>query len=217
MIDLHTHSLLSDGCLLPSELVARAAEKGYKVIAITDHVDTSNYASVIKNLVQVSEDLNKNQKVLVIPGAEISYVLPEQLPDFVKAVKKLGAKLIVVHGETIVEPVIPGTNRIAIEIGADILAHPGLITLEDARLAGKNDVCLEITTRRGHCYTNGHVAKMAGLSGAKLVLNTDSHGPDDLMEKKKAELIARGAGLSEEEIKILWQNSQDLIDRVEGR
>ena len=42
MYDLHTHSLLSDGELLPSELARRYEEKGYKAIAITDHVDFSN-------------------------------------------------------------------------------------------------------------------------------------------------------------------------------
>ena len=42
MVDLHTHSLLSDGQLLPSELVRRAEVRGYEAIAITDHVDFSN-------------------------------------------------------------------------------------------------------------------------------------------------------------------------------
>jgi len=37
MIDLHTHSLFSDGELIPSELVSRAAAAGYRAIAITDH------------------------------------------------------------------------------------------------------------------------------------------------------------------------------------
>jgi predicted metal-dependent phosphoesterase TrpH len=34
MIDLHTHSFLSDGELLPSELVRRAKVKGYRIIGI---------------------------------------------------------------------------------------------------------------------------------------------------------------------------------------
>ena len=43
----------------------------------------------------------------------------------------LGARIIVVHGETIVEPVRPGTNRKALESDVDILAHPGLITEDE--------------------------------------------------------------------------------------
>jgi len=37
--DLHCHSAVSDGLLSPTELVARAAERGVKVLALTDHDD----------------------------------------------------------------------------------------------------------------------------------------------------------------------------------
>ncbi len=37
--DLHCHSNVSDGTLTPTELLARAAERGVKVLALTDHDD----------------------------------------------------------------------------------------------------------------------------------------------------------------------------------
>jgi hypothetical protein len=37
LIDLHTHSLFSDGTLAPAELVARAAARNVRVLALTDH------------------------------------------------------------------------------------------------------------------------------------------------------------------------------------
>ncbi|MDD2685828.1 MAG: PHP domain-containing protein [Gallionella sp.] len=37
--DLHCHSNVSDGTLTPTQLVARAAERGVKVLALTDHDD----------------------------------------------------------------------------------------------------------------------------------------------------------------------------------
>jgi 3',5'-nucleoside bisphosphate phosphatase len=37
--DLHCHSTVSDGLLTPTELVAHAAERGVKVLALTDHDD----------------------------------------------------------------------------------------------------------------------------------------------------------------------------------
>ncbi len=46
-IDLHTHSLISDGVLLPSELLRRAEALGHKALAITDHADASNLAHII--------------------------------------------------------------------------------------------------------------------------------------------------------------------------
>ena len=47
MIDLHTHSLYSDGELIPAELWRRAQVKGYRYLAITDHVDASNFEVVL--------------------------------------------------------------------------------------------------------------------------------------------------------------------------
>ncbi|MBU2567479.1 MAG: PHP domain-containing protein, partial [Elusimicrobia bacterium] len=41
MIDLHTHTLFSDGELLPSELVYRAKVNGYSAICLADHADIS--------------------------------------------------------------------------------------------------------------------------------------------------------------------------------
>ncbi|MDB5808314.1 MAG: phosphatase [Betaproteobacteria bacterium] len=43
--DLHSHSTYSDGTLAPEALVARAADRGLKVLALTDHDDTSGLAS----------------------------------------------------------------------------------------------------------------------------------------------------------------------------
>ncbi len=41
LIDLHTHSLHSDGTLAPAELVARAAVRNVRVLALTDHDTTA--------------------------------------------------------------------------------------------------------------------------------------------------------------------------------
>ena len=54
-IDLHTHSFLSDGALLPSEMLRRVAAVGFGALAITDHVDASNMAAVIASLRRVLE------------------------------------------------------------------------------------------------------------------------------------------------------------------
>ena len=74
MIDLHTHTILSDGMLIPSELVRRAVVNGVKTIALTDHVDHSNIESVIPALVKVSEELNKYWDIIVLPGVELTHI-----------------------------------------------------------------------------------------------------------------------------------------------
>ncbi|PJC48720.1 MAG: PHP domain-containing protein [Candidatus Omnitrophica bacterium CG_4_9_14_0_2_um_filter_42_8] len=214
MIDLHTHTLLSDGELLPFELARRAQEEGYKVIGITDHVDSSNIDFVIPRIIAACNDINKNWKIKAIAGVEITHMPLELIKSTVKFVRSKGIKLVLAHGETIVEPVIKGTNKESLLSGISILTHPGLITLEDAKLAAVKNIYLEITARKGHSLANGHVVKMARLAGAKLVLNTDSHAPDNLITKDFAEKVLLGAGLDKKEITQVFKNSEELVSRL---
>lgn len=211
MIDLHTHSVLSDGALLPAELARRAYVAGYKAIAITDHVDSGNLALVLAQLIKVSKDLNKYMRIKVLPGVEITHVPPPQIPELAELARKLGAKIIVVHGESPVEPVIPGTNLAGLESDIDILAHPGLITEKEVNLARRRGIYLELSARRGHSLTNGYVAKLTRKVGAKLVINTDAHSPSDLFTEEILRKVGLGAGLSEKEFRGVLQNSMELL------
>ncbi len=214
MIDLHMHSLFSDGELIPAEVVSRALQAGYTHLAITDHVDPSNLEYVLEKMVHVCGELRGKVKAKVYPGVEITHVPPRMIAPLADLARRKGAKVVTVHGETIVEPVPSGTNLAAIEAGVDILAHPGLITEAEVRLAKKGGVLLEITARKGHSLTNGHVARLALKCGAPLVYNTDSHSPGDFTPWPTALRIIRGAGLSERDAVRMQQNALDL---VEGR
>jgi histidinol phosphatase-like PHP family hydrolase len=214
MIDLHTHSLFSDGELLPAELVRRAEHIGYSAVAITDHVDQSSLDFVIPRVAELAESLNKVMRIKTIPGVEITHVPPVTISGLADRARSLGAKLVLVHGETIVEPVAPGTDHYALEADIDILAHPGLIDPEDVELAAQRGVFLEISARKGHSLTNGYVAKLAMEMGARLVLNTDTHEPSNLITREHALAVARGAGLSEDQINAMFMNSAKLIERI---
>ncbi len=213
MIDLHTHTLFSDGALLPAELARRAQVLDYKALAMTDHVDSSNLDFVLPRLIDVCADLQPEMSITLIPGVEITHVPPASIGRLAAKARDLGAKIIIVHGESVVEPVCPGTNQAALESDIDILAHPGLITLAEAELAARNGVCLEITTRRGHSITNGHVAKVAREAGAPLVLNNDAHAPGDLVTLDFAEKVARGAGLTGAQWQVMREKSKELVQR----
>ncbi|MCX5666717.1 MAG: histidinol phosphate phosphatase domain-containing protein [Candidatus Omnitrophica bacterium] len=214
MIDLHTHTLLSDGELLPSELVRRAQVKGYTAIALTDHVDSSNIDFVLPRVVKVSKVLNKDWDIFVIPGVEVTHAPLKEIPVLVKYARRNGAKIVIVHGETVSEPVIPGTNRCAIESGCDILAHPGNITVDDAALAANKGTYLEITTRLGHSSANGHVLSLAKRFGAKTVLDNDSHSPDDLISAERAREFLTALGLNSDEISQIFRNSEEIVTRI---
>lgn len=208
------HTIFSDGELIPFELIRRAEAAGYAALAITDHMDASNIDLIIPRVVRAIEAMKPYISIEVLPGAEITHAPPEIIPDLVKEARKLGAKIVVVHGETLSEPVKAGTNRAAIEAGADIISHPGLISTEDLLFAKEKNVMLEITSRKGHCLANGHVAKEAIKFGVPLCMNTDSHSPSDLITKEMAKKILLGAGIEESRINSVFENSRHLIEKA---
>jgi len=213
MYNLHTHSLLSDGVLLPSEVAVRYAALGYKAIAITDHADYSNIETIIKGILEFSRHWPKDSKVKVLSGIELTHLPLEQFKPLAKFARQKGIKVIVAHGETLVEPVIKGTNRAALAADIDILAHPGLISDSEVKLAKAKNIFLEITTRTGHCDTNPHVVEQALKFGANLSINTDSHIPEDIIPPEQVINIAQRAGLNSEEIKRIFERTARFLDR----
>jgi histidinol phosphatase-like PHP family hydrolase len=213
MIDFHIHSIFSDGELIPAEVIRRAEAIGYKALAITDHADQSNIDLIVPRIVKVFSEIQPYTSIVLLPGVEITHVPPDTIPDMAKEARRLGAKIIVVHGETIAEPVKKGTNKMALQSDIDILAHPGLIADEEVKEAQKRGIYLEITARKGHSLTNGHVAMLALKYSAKLVINTDSHSPGDFISKDFAINILKGAGLGENDIMKVFENMEELVRR----
>jgi histidinol phosphatase-like PHP family hydrolase len=208
MIDLHTHTFLSDGVLLPAEMVRRCQVQGYRALAITDHVGPSNLGFVLERIVEFCEAAQGSYgEMQLLPGCELTHVPPRMIPGMVLQARELGAEIVIVHGETVVEPVAPGTNRAAIEASCDVLAHPGMLAAEDAALAAELGVMLEISGRKGHSLTNGHVARLAAERGAGVTFGSDGHAPGDYPTRDFATTVLRGAGLSDERIGQAFANA----------
>ncbi|MDL2261760.1 histidinol phosphate phosphatase domain-containing protein [Methanimicrococcus sp. OttesenSCG-928-J09] len=216
MIDLHTHTLFSDGELIPAEHIRRAVTYGYRAIAMTDHADFTNFEFILSAL-QKAKVMEEEFKIDIFAGIEITHVPPGQIDKLAQKAKEFGADIVVVHGETIVEPVAPGTNRAAIESEfVDILAHPGFLTAEETELAKATNTYLEITARSGHNRTNGHIARLATEIGAKLVCNTDTHRPGDMITKETAYDILIGAGLTKDQADAAFRNSEEIVQKMKS-
>ena len=215
MIDLHTHTTFSDGELIPAEAARRAKVAGYRAMAFTDHADDSNLALILDNVRRVTA-YAPYAGIDLLAGVELTHVPPGLIASLAARARDLGAQVVVVHGETVVEPVERGTNLAAIEAGVDILAHPGLITVEEVRLAAEKGVALEITTRKGHSLTNGHVAALARAHGATLVIDNDAHAPGDWVSRELRRAVALGAGLTEDEYRAAEAASEAILSRCLG-
>ncbi len=210
MFDLHVHSTLSDGELIPSEIARRMAAIGNEGVAITDHADFSN-TSIIMDGLRRLQDVRDDYEVEMIFGVEITHVPPELIGKAVELAWREGAEIVVVHGETIVEPVKERTNEAAVQEEIDILAHPGLIDTKTAEIAASNGIYLEISARNGHSLTNGHVANIAKDAGCELVINTDAHSPSDFINDALARKILEGAGVKD--VDKVFENNRRVFRR----
>jgi putative hydrolase len=217
--DFHTHTFLSDGELSPVELIRRAVVNGYQAIGVTDHVGPGNLERVVKELIKECRLAESCWGICAIPGVELTHVPACSIASLAKEARECGAELVVVHGETLVEPVEPGTNLAAVSAnGVDILAHPGYLSQEEAGLAAQNGVFIEVTARGGHNVGNGQVVQAARVAGAAMLVDSDTHSPGDLLTAQWARTVARGSGMSETEIEAAtMKNPLRILGRIKGR
>lgn len=218
LYDFHTHTFLSDGELSPVELVRRAVVRGYRAIGIADHAGPGTLRPLLEQLVAACAFCERHWDIRAFPGVELTHLPPSSIAEAAREARGYGAKLIVVHGETLAEPVEPGTNLAAVRCrDVDILGHPGLLTEVEARLAKENGVFVELSARRGHSLANGHVAKVGSAAGVDFLVDSDGHHPDDLLTQSVALKVVRGAGLDAEAVAtVLQQNPRRLLLRLLG-
>jgi len=210
--DFHTHTVLSDGESIPIEVIRFSHVRGYRVIALTDHVSASNMARIIDELKRDCSIAVKNWDILAIPGVEISNVPKNEIKDLARNAKELGAKIVVIHGESPIEDVEPGTNYEAVTCEyVDVLAHPGLITEEELRLAKSNGIFIELSSRKGHSMGNGHVAKYGLKEGVNFIVNSDSHKKEDLLLEGEQEKVILCAGLDKSLIHTITVENPNLL------
>lgn len=189
---------------------------GYQAIALTDHVGLGSLERVIREVAEDCRIAREYWDIIAIPGIELTHLPPQTIAQAAQQAKELGAWLVLVHGETITEPVDKGTNLAAVQSPqVDILAHPGQLTLEEAKLAALNGIFIEINARKGHALSNKHITSLAQKTGAKLLLNSDAHDDKDLLTPPVITAIARGAALEESELhQILVTNPLALLSKL---
>jgi histidinol phosphatase-like PHP family hydrolase len=219
ILDFHTHSFFSDGVLLPSELIRRAYVAGYAAIAVTDHVGSGNVEEVVDALHRECEMAREHWPIVALPGVEITHVPAGAIAGVARRARAAGAAVVVVHGETVTEPVEPGTNAAAVACDdVDILAHPGLISDEDANAAARRGCFIELSGRKGHAYANGHVARVAVATGARVLVNSDSHEPADLLTASLIDVILRGAAVPTHlHDEVTSVNAREMLERAVAR
>jgi len=216
--DFHAHTYLTDGSSSATDMWRHADRLGHRVLAITDHVSLDDPKPLLDRL-RAEARAWEGSPMRTVVGVELTLVPPARLADAARTARRAGAELVIVHGESIVEPVPAGTNRAALDAPeVDLLAHPGLLSEADAELAVAHDKVLEISGRRGHALGNGRVAARAVAAGATLVVDSDAHDPAELLPYALAERIAAGAGLTTDGVRAaLADGPRRLLTRLGTR
>ncbi len=216
--NLHSHTTLSDGELSPMELMRRFHAAGYVTLGVTDHAALGGVPRILAEIQEDARLAREHFGMTVLVGVELTHAPPEAIPDLARRARDAGAEIVIVHGETLVEPTPEGTNLAAASCpDVDILAHPGLVTREVAVAARENSVLLEITARKGHCLANGHVARVAEEAGAGLIFGLDAHGPGDIVSERMRDRILAGAGLTPERARRAAEEAPlELAARARG-
>lgn len=169
-----------------------AALAGIRFAGIVMRSDGTDFAHIADMAAQVRR-LSLYANVEAWAGVELCHIPPALMPDAVSEARKAGAALVLVHGESIADQVEQGTNFSAIEAGADILAHPGLIDDEAAAFAAEKGVALEFTSCPRHAFTNAYTAAMAMKHKAPLVRGSSATCAGELTTRAFWPLIIKGA------------------------
>ena len=216
MIDLHVHAGMT-GAACPSEMMALARAAGYRAVALLARCDAVSLPLLLPSLVHSCHNASLYGVGEALPGVELVHIPPPLIAETVEQARCLGALIVAVHGELPGEAVPPGTTLAAIQAKADFVAHPGLLSVEEAALAAENAVALELSLCPRHAAYNGHVAARAKASGAQMVTGSNARFRTELIPLGLRTAMLRGAGLEPHEADIVDANCLSLFSRAVSR
>ena len=223
MFDFHIHVCSSGNRgLLPAEAMRLARCAGFRAVGLLIRGDTSTLDQALPPLLSFVKTASLYAGIEAFAGIELVHIPPALLPDAVSRARERGASLVVAHGESIpgraVDSAETGTNLAAIEAGVDILAHPGLITAQDAALAAEKGVRLELSLAPRHALANGHIVRMASRFQCSLVLGSNAATPEDFESPEATHAFrkaaALGAGLDAQGLEALHQSERMLVQQL---
>lgn len=202
MIDFHIHVTPFStggmhGGLLPTEALRLSRCAGFRAVGLVVRADASSLPLLFPPLLKLLRNCSLYAGVEAFAGVELVHIPPALMPDAVAEARNMGAALVLAHGESTTrnpaEAVETGTNLAAIAAGVDILAHPGLITPQDAAFAAEKGVYLELSLAPWHCLANAHIVRAAG--DAPLLLNSDARTSTDFFPPDATRALRQAAML----------------------
>ncbi|MFL7891189.1 MAG: DNA polymerase/3'-5' exonuclease PolX [Anaerolineales bacterium] len=198
--ELHTHSTWSDGKVPIKEMAIAAKQRGYKVLAITDHspslgitqgITVADISKQRQEIMSVQEELGDS--ILILQGAEVEIKADGDLDYSDQVLAKFDIVIASLH-VSLRQPKEQITQRMINAIknpNVDIIGHPTGRLIPDREgadldmeavfsAAAESGVALEISAHPERLDLNDIHARRAIELGILLSINTDAHSPGEL-------------------------------------
>jgi DNA polymerase (family 10) len=221
--DLHDHTHASDGHHSIEALVAKARERGYEYVVVSDHSRSSTIARGLSiealraHVKKIRAAQDKFRDITILAGSECDILADGAMdyPDEVLA--ELDIVLAAVHAR-FKQPREEMTRRICRALehpSVNILAHPTgrLIGERDPydvdleavfRAAKQNGKAVEINSSPERLDLNDVHARRAAELGVLIAINTDTHFLDNLNNVALGVATARRAWIGPSQVINTW-------------
>ncbi len=234
--DLHTHSTWSDGKVPIKEMAIAAKERGYKVLAVTDHSPSLGITQgvTIEDFKDQRAEIDRVQKelgdsILILQGSEVEIKADGTLdyPDEVLA--ELDIVFASLH-VSLRQPREKVTQRLLNAIQnphVDVIGHPTGRLIPDREgadldmeavfaAAVESGVAMEISAHPERLDLNDIHARQAIELGIPLSINTDAHSPGELDLMHFGIATARRGWVEAKHVINTWESAR-LLDWLRNR
>jgi DNA polymerase (family 10) len=228
--DLQMHTTWSDGKLTIRQMAEAAIQRGYKLIAITDHtfslgvvggMSPEDVLKQRKEIDEVSKDLG--DKIHILQGAEVEIKSDGSLDYSDEVLAKIDFVLAALH-TSLRQPRQKVTERMISAIRnphVDLIPHPTGRLLPDREgadldmdavlaAAAEHGVAMEINAHPARLDLEDVHAKRAVELGIKLCIDTDAHSAEDMDLMHFGVSTARRAWVEADQVINTWSVSKVL-------
>lgn len=198
--DLHMHTSWSDGSYTTEEMIEAARKRGYKYVAITDHSKSLGVAGGLSDddLMRHTNEIRaldaKHSDIRALAGTEVDIRQDGTLDYSDELLAKLDFVVASVHSgfkqdrETLTSRVIKAMQNPRVRV----IGHPTGRLLGDRdpyeldfdavmKEAARTRTCLEVNSNYHRLDLNDLLCRKARDMGVHVIISTDSHNYDDLL------------------------------------
>ncbi|MEM7009204.1 MAG: DNA polymerase/3'-5' exonuclease PolX [Thermodesulfobacteriota bacterium] len=217
--DLHMHTTWSDGRASIEEMALSAKKLGYGYLAITDHSPSSTIANGLsverlnKKKIELDKVNKKVKGINILMGSEVDIKMDGSLDYPDRELAELDMVIVSIHsgfkmdGDTMTKRIVSALENPYVHA----LGHPTGRLINEREpydvdidkiieVALKNDKALEVNSSYLRLDLKDLHVKKAVEAGVKVIISTDAHRPEQLMQMRYGVGTARRGWVEKKDV-----------------